>query len=137
VADAYYFDHRGTLTVRCTYFDAGREPIEVEFDSVVETDAAGRALPAGRASDRADRHQAWKTATVCCAGRLREPPERDADFALRERGRSGRVARGSYEAATGYGGNAAGGERSTGVSEDGNPHARFGLSELKCILSLN
>jgi hypothetical protein len=83
VADACYFDHRGTLTVRCTYFDAGRDPIELEFDSVVETDAlAGRYQRVEPAIARAD-GQTWKTATVVLRGaRCANRQNAGADFRL-------------------------------------------------------
>ncbi len=83
VADAYYYDHRGTLIVRCTYFDAGREPIEVEFDSVVETDAlAGRYQRVVPAIARTD-SQTWKTATAVLRGaRCANRQNASADFRL-------------------------------------------------------
>jgi len=83
VADAYYFDHRGTVTVRFTYFDSGRDPIELQYDSVVETDAlAGRYTGVAPPVARTD-SQTWKTATVVLHGaRCANRQNAGADFRL-------------------------------------------------------
>jgi len=74
VADPYYYDHRGTLTLRFTYFDAGHEPIVVQYDSARETGSiADRYRPHPHKIVRSGTNT-WKTATLtltgaCCANR--------------------------------------------------------------------
>lgn len=68
VADPYYYDHRGTLTLRVTYLDSGHDPITVQFDSTAETGTvADRYRPAAPVIVRAD-SGSWKTATVPMPG---------------------------------------------------------------------
>lgn len=68
VADPYYYDHRGTLTVRVTYFDAGREPILVQYDSAEQTGTlADRYKQVAPPLARTDTNT-WKTATLTLPG---------------------------------------------------------------------
>lgn len=68
LADPYYYDHRGTLTVRVTYFDAGRAPILVQYDSTDQSGTlAGRYKQVEPPLARTDTNT-WKTATVTLAG---------------------------------------------------------------------
>jgi len=87
VADPYYYDHRGTLTLRVTYFDAGREPIEIQYDSVQETGAlADRYKPHPQRIPRADT-RTWKTATLTLPGaRCANRQNGGADFRLQSFG---------------------------------------------------
>ena len=83
VADPYYYDHRGSLTVRLTYFDAGRNPVEVQYDS---TDATGTLAdcykPLSPPIARGDT-QTWKTATLTLEGaRCANRQNGGADFRL-------------------------------------------------------
>jgi len=83
VADPYYYDQRGTLTVRITYLDSGGTPIAIDYDS---TDATGtladryKRLPQTLA--RHDTGQ-WLTATVKLPGaRCANRENGGADFRL-------------------------------------------------------
>jgi hypothetical protein len=68
LADPYYFDHRGTLTVQFTYLDAGRAPIRVQYDSTDETGTiADRYKMHGPGVERQDSGQ-WRTATLHLPG---------------------------------------------------------------------
>jgi hypothetical protein len=68
VADPYYYDQRGRLSVTFTYYDEGVAPIELQYDS---TDATGGLLdrykPAAVRVVRAD-SKSWRTATVALEG---------------------------------------------------------------------
>jgi hypothetical protein len=64
IADPYYYDHRGTLTLRITYFDEGRAPIDVQYDSAQDTGALiDRYKPHSRSIARTDT-RTWKQATL-------------------------------------------------------------------------
>jgi hypothetical protein len=82
VADSYYYDQRGTLTLRFTYFDAGREPIAVEYDSTQETGALADRYKPAASVPCADSHT-WKTATVPLTGaRCTNRQNGGADFRI-------------------------------------------------------
>lgn len=64
VADPYYYDHGGALTVGFTYSDGGHEPIIIQYDSALEPRTlAGRYREHPQAVVRSDTGT-WKTATV-------------------------------------------------------------------------
>ncbi|MEW6250815.1 MAG: DUF5010 domain-containing protein [Planctomycetota bacterium] len=64
IADPYYCDHRGTLTLRLAYLDEGRAPILVEYDSADDTDALrDRYKPAPQQIERTG-SGTWETATI-------------------------------------------------------------------------
>ena len=68
VADPYYYDHRGTLALTFTYFDAGRDPIEVQFDSIRESGSIeDRYLPGSSVITRHNT-RTWCTATLMLPG---------------------------------------------------------------------
>lgn len=68
LADPYYYDHRGTLTVRVTYFDVGRGDILLQYDSTQDTGAVlDRYQEAKPRIQRSDT-KTWKTATLTLAG---------------------------------------------------------------------
>jgi hypothetical protein len=83
VADPYYYDHRGVLTLRFTYFDAGQAPIEIQYDSADETGSlADRYKLHPQRILRADT-KTWKTATVTLTGaRCANRQNGGADFRL-------------------------------------------------------
>lgn len=83
VADPYYYDHRGTLTVKCTYFDAGRDPFTIEYDSADDTgQLRDRYKPLAQPIVRTDT-QTWKTATIALPGaRAANRQNGGADFRL-------------------------------------------------------
>jgi hypothetical protein len=87
IADPYYYDHRGTLTLHFSYFDAGREPIEIQYDSAEETSSlADRYKPHPQRIVRTDT-KTWKTATVTLAGaRCANRQNGGADFRLASSG---------------------------------------------------
>jgi hypothetical protein len=87
VADPYYYDHHGSPSVRVTYFDEGREPIELQYDSTDDTGAIrDRYKPASPPSARDD-SKAWKTAVVQLPGaRLANRQNGGADFRFLSRG---------------------------------------------------
>ena len=68
IADPYYYDQHGELTVRFTYFDEGTNPILLQYDSTDETGTLAdcyKELP-----QRVTRTNArtWKTAVLCVPG---------------------------------------------------------------------
>jgi hypothetical protein len=64
IADPYYYDHRGSITMRFTYWDAGREPIIIQYDSVSDTGSlAARYRPCPQTVTRTDT-KTWKTAIL-------------------------------------------------------------------------
>lgn len=83
IADPYYYDHSGEITLRFTYFDEGREPILIEYDSAPVT---------GMNVDFYRRHpdqiertdtKTWKTAKVVLGGaRCANRQNGGADFRL-------------------------------------------------------
>ncbi len=83
VADPYYYDQRGTLTVRVTYWDAGRTAIAVEYDSTDTTGTlADRYKRAAQGMARGD-SGGWRTVTVKLPGaRCANRQNGGADFRL-------------------------------------------------------
>jgi len=64
IADPYYYDHRGTITMQFTYWDAGREPIVVHYDRVSDAGSpADRYRPCPQTVTRTDT-KTWKTAIL-------------------------------------------------------------------------
>jgi hypothetical protein len=64
IADPYYYDHRGTLTLTLTYLDDGRAPIWVQFDSARHTDGFADRYEQVPQPIRRTATGTWKTATV-------------------------------------------------------------------------
>ncbi|MFQ5806222.1 MAG: DUF5010 domain-containing protein [Phycisphaerae bacterium] len=83
VADPYYYDHRGTLTLRFTYFDVGDAAITVQYDAAEETGSlAERYKPHSHEVMRANTNT-WKTATLKLPGaRCANRQNGGADFRL-------------------------------------------------------
>ncbi len=68
VADAYYYDHSGVLRVTFEYFDAGTQPILIQFDSTAETgELLDRYQQAEQRVVRSD-SKTWKIATIALEG---------------------------------------------------------------------
>jgi hypothetical protein len=83
VADPYYYDQRGALTVRVTYWDAGRTALGVEYDSTDTTGTlADRYKRVPQVIDRDD-SGGWRTVTVKLPGaRCANRQNGGADFRL-------------------------------------------------------
>jgi hypothetical protein len=83
IADAYYYDHRGSLTLTFDYFDEGTNEIVVQYDSIDEAATLG-----GRYKDhpqrirRGDTKQ-WKSAKITLPeARCADRQNGGADFRL-------------------------------------------------------
>jgi hypothetical protein len=64
IADPYYYDQKGTIRIRVTYHDVGREVIDIHYDSAEDTGSlADRYKPHFQTSRRTDTHT-WKTAEL-------------------------------------------------------------------------
>jgi len=66
IADPYYHDHRGMLTLRVTYLDAGHDALRIHYDASVETRTGPTEVPYHPhpvSIERADTGE-WKTATL-------------------------------------------------------------------------
>jgi len=83
VADPYYYDHRGTLTLRFEYFDSPGEPVVVQYDSTDETSAvADRYKEHPQPITRTGSNE-WKTVTRRLPGaRCANRQNGGADFRL-------------------------------------------------------
>ncbi|MFH1748619.1 MAG: DUF5010 domain-containing protein [Planctomycetota bacterium] len=94
IADPYYYDHSGTLTLKFEYFDESHTPILVQYDSAYETldTARRRQGQAGTLADCYHEHpqpvarggtKTWKTATVMLSSaRCANRQNGAADFRL-------------------------------------------------------
>jgi hypothetical protein len=87
IADPYYYDHSGQLTLRFTYFDQGRGEIAVQYDSARDTGSlADRYVEHPQRITRTDTGT-WKTATLTLpAARCANRQNGGADFRLESRG---------------------------------------------------
>lgn len=87
VADPYYYDHRGALTVRFTYFDAGDDAIIIQYDSAEDTDSlADQYRPHPQNIVRTGTNT-WKTAELSLPGaRCANRQNGGADFRLQSIG---------------------------------------------------
>ena len=97
VADPYYYDHRGAVTLQFSYFDAGEAPIEIQYDSMQETGSiTDRYKPHPQRINRTDT-KTWKTARLSLPGaRCTNRQNSGADFRLVSDGADLAIARVSF-----------------------------------------
>jgi hypothetical protein len=83
VADPYYYDHSGELTLSFTYYDAGRGQIAVQYDSAQDTGSLADCYVEDPQRITRTDTKTWKTATLTLSGaRCANRQNGGADFRL-------------------------------------------------------